>query len=292
MSGTDPFARLSLNQKTVERWSLREALEGCARAQIGSLGVWREKVAELGLEQSVRLLHELDLKVSSLCRGGFFPASDQRAFNANLDDNRRAIETAASLGAPVLVLVCGAASDHDLQRARSQIAQGIAELAPFAAQHGVRLGIEPLHPMSAADRSAVVTLEQANDLAEQHPVSQVGVVIDVYHVWWDPKVEAQIARAGERILGFHVNDWTVPLTDPLLGRSMMGDGVIELRRLRRAVDAAGYTGPIEVEIFNRALWEQSGDQVLDQLKQRYVQHVLEPVVQPGLEQPSLEQHGA
>lgn len=291
MAASDALIRLSLNQRTVDGWSLREALDGCARAQIPFIGVWRDKVEELGLETTVRLLRELDLKVSSLCRGGFFPASNQRAFRANLDDNRRAIETAASLGTPVLVLVCGAAPDHDLRRARLQIADGIAELAPFAAQHGVRLGIEPLHPMSVANRSAIVTLEQANDLAEQHPAAQVGVVIDVYHVWWDPKVQSQIARAGERILGFHVNDWIVPLTDSLLGRGMMGDGVIELRRLRRAVDAAGYTGPIEVEIFNQALWDQPGDQVVEQLKLRYTEHVLEPMVQTDLEHFNVKQRG-
>ena len=270
------YARLSLNQKTVDRWSLRETLEACARAEIPFVGLWREKVAETGLRESLRLLRELDLRISSLCRGGFFPASNQAAFEANLDDNRRAIELAAELGTNVLVLVCGAAPDRDIRRARAMIAEAIAMLAPFAAQHGVKLAIEPLHPISAADRSAIVTLEQANDLAEQFPPEQVGVTIDAYHVWWDPKVEAQIARAAQRILGFHISDWIVPLPDPLLGRGMIGDGVIELRRLRRAVDLAGYTGPIEVEIFNQNIWDQPGDQVLEQIKQRYLEHVLEP----------------
>lgn len=271
------FSRLSLNQKTVKRWTLRETLEGCARHGIPFVGLWRDRVSEAGLRKSVRLLRELDLHVSSLCRGGFFPASDPSEFKSNLDDNRRAIVEAAELGTDVLVLVCGSASDRDITRAREMIAEAIAELGPFAATHGVKLGIEPLHPMFAADRSAIVTLEQANDLAEQHPPEQVGVVIDAYHVWWDPKVEAQIARAGKRILGFHVDDWIVPIPDPLLGRGMMGDGVIELRRLRRAVDAAGYTGPIEVEIFNQTIWDKPGDQVLERMKKRYLEHVLEPI---------------
>ena len=176
------FSRLSLNQKTVNRWSLRETLEGCARAQIPFVGLWREKVAEIGLRESLRLLRELDLRISSLCRGGFFPASSQTAFEANLDDNRRAIELAAELGTNVLVLVCGAAPDRDIRRARAMIAEAIATLAPFAAQHGVKLAIEPLHPISAADRSAIVTLEQANDLAEQFPPKQIGVTIDAYHI--------------------------------------------------------------------------------------------------------------
>ena len=185
----------------------------------------------------------------------------------------------------MLVLVCGAAVDRDIEGARAMIAEAIGILAPFAGAHGVRLGIEPLHPISAADRSAIVTLKQANDLAEQFPAQQVGVVIDAYHVWWDPELEAEIARSGARILGFHVDDWLVPLPDPLLGRGMMGDGVIELRRLRRLVDAAGYTGPIEVEIFNQAIWDEPGDEVLEQMKKRYVEHVLEPIPHSKQEQP-------
>jgi sugar phosphate isomerase/epimerase len=270
------FSRLSLNQKTVKRWSLRETLEGCARHDIPFVGLWRDSIAEFGLSNTVRLLRELNLRVSSLCRGGFFPASDPSEFKTNLDDNRRAIVEATELGTDVLVLVCGSAPNRDIARAREMIAEAITELAPFAATYGVKLGIEPLHPMFAADRSAIVTLEQANDLAEKHPPERVGVVIDAYHVWWDPKVEAQIARAGKRILGFHVDDWIVPIPDPLLGRGMMGDGVIELRRLRRAVDLAGYSGPIEVEIFNQAIWDESGDQVLERMKKRYLEHVLEP----------------
>jgi len=280
-----PYSRLSLNQKTVNRWSMPEALEGCARAQIPYIGLWRDKVAEIGISAAVKRLHELELKVSSLCRGGFFPARTRAEFETHLGDNRRAIEEAAQLGTDVLVLVCGAAPDRDITGARAMIAEAIGILAPFAAQHGVKLGIEPLHPISAADRSAIVTLEQAVNLAEQFPLEQVGVVIDAFHVWWDPKVEGQIARAGPRILGFHVDDWLVPLPDPLLGRGMMGDGVIELRRLRRAVDAAGYTGPIEVEIFNGAIWDEPGDTVLERMKKRYLEHVLEPILESKQETP-------
>lgn len=158
------------------------------------------------------------------------------------------------------------------------VADGIAELIPFAAEHGVKLGIEPLHPMFAGDRSVIVSLGQANDLAESLGAEslgaqQVGVVIDVYHVWWDPQVYREIARAAPYTLGFHVNDWLAPPPDVLMGRGMMGDGVIELRRLRRAVDEAGYTGPIEVEIFNRDLWDLPGDEVLALTKARFAEHV-------------------
>ncbi len=270
------FARLSLNQITTQGWSMRQALEGCARAEIPFVGLWRQKIDQFGLSQTLRLVRELNLQVSSLCRGGFFPTSTQTAYSTNLDDNRRAIEMAAELGTNVLVLVCGAAPDKNLPQARAVIAQAIAELEPFAAQHHVRLGIEPLHPVFAADRSAIVTLEQANDLAMQHPPQSVGVVIDAYHVWWDPNIEREIARAGSRIIGFHIDDWLEPMPDQYLGRGMMGDGVIDLRRLRRAVDHAGYTGAIEVEIFNQTLWDEPGDQVLKRIKQSYIDHVLEP----------------
>jgi len=267
-------ARLSLNQATTQRWSVREAVEGCVRAGIPSIGLWREKVAAIGVRESARIVRDAGLRVSSLCRGGWFSAATADERRARLDDNRRALEEAATLGADVLVLVCGPAPDRDLAAARGYVAECIAELAPHAANCGVRLGIEPLHPMYAADRSVIVSLAGANRLARQFDPRQVGVVIDAYHVWWDPDIDARIAEAAGYILGFHVCDWLVPTPDMLLGRGMMGDGVIELRRLREAVDAAGYTGPIEVEIFNRALWELPGDELLQLMCQRFREHVV------------------
>ncbi len=267
------LARLSLNQMTTERWGVREAVEGCARAGIPAIGLWRHKVAETGLQESARLVRDAGLRVSSLCRGGMFPAATATERQARIDDNRRAIDEAAELGTDVLVLVCGAAPDRDIGAARTMVAEGIAELVPYARERGVRLGIEPLHPMFAADRSVIVTLGQANALAERFPAEQVGVVVDVYHVWWDPQVYAEIARAAPYTLGFHVNDWLVPLPDVLLGRGMMGDGVIELRRIRGAVDAAGYAGPIEVEIFNQTIWDAPGDETLATMCERYLAHV-------------------
>jgi sugar phosphate isomerase/epimerase len=202
-----------------------------------------------------------------------FPAADAAGRRARIDDNRRAIDEAAELGTDVLVLVCGPAPDRDIAAAREMVAEGIAAVAPYAQERGVRLAIEPLHPMFAADRSVIVTLAEALDLAERFPREQVGLVIDVYHVWWDPQLYQQIARASGRILGFHVNDWLAPPPEHLNGRGMMGDGAIELRRMRAAVDAAGYDGPIEVEIFNRALWDMPGDELLALMCQRYLSHV-------------------
>ncbi|HSH82932.1 MAG TPA: sugar phosphate isomerase/epimerase family protein [Herpetosiphonaceae bacterium] len=267
------LARLSLNQATTQHWHVRQAVDGCARAGIPAIGLWRQKVAETGLTQSARIVRDAGLQVSSLCRGGFFPAATASERAARIDDNRRAVDEAAELGTDVLVLVCGPAADRDIQAARGIVRDGIAQLAPYAGERGVKLAIEPLHPMFAADRSVIVTLAQTLDIAEQFDREQVGVAIDVYHVWWDPDVYVQIRRAGDRILGFHVNDWIVPLPDLLNGRGMMGDGVIELRRLRTAVDAAGYAGPIEVEIFNQALWNMPGDELLALMCERYLAHV-------------------
>ena len=254
---------------TTERWSVRQAVEGCARAGIPMIGLWRNKVAETGLRESARIVRDAGLRVSSLCRGGMFPAATDDERQRRIDDNRRAIDEAAELGTDVLVLVCGPAPDRDIDAAREMVRDGIAALLPYAQERGIRIGIEPLHPMFAADRSVIVTLSQAVSLAQQFPAEQVGVIVDVYHVWWDPEVYTQIERAASRILGFHVNDWIVPTPDLLLGRGMIGDGVIEIRRLRKAVDATGYSGPIEVEIFNQAIWDTPGDTILAQITERY-----------------------
>ena len=264
--------RLSLNQITVNQWSLEEAIEGCSRASIGWIGLWRHKVQEVGLDKAARMVRDSDMKVSSYCRGGFFPALEHEVA-ARHDDNRRAVDEAAELGTDVLVLVCGPSIDKDIELARRMVVDGIADLVPHARAAGVRLGIESLHPMFAADRSVVVTLGQANDIASHFSSADVGVIIDVYHVWWDPSLYDEIERAAGRILGFHVSDWTVPTDEFLAGRGLMGDGVIELGRIRAAVESTGYRGPIEVEILNRGLWGRSGDEVLGAVVSRFPVHV-------------------
>ncbi len=266
--------RLSLNQVTIPGWSVGEAVDGCARHGIRYVGLWRDRVAEFGTEASARVARDAGVGVSSLCRGGWFPAATAAGRRASIEDNRRAIEEARALGTATLVLVCGPAPDRDLDGARCMVEDAVLELAPYAAECGVRLAIEPLHPMFAADRSVIATLAQAAAIAERCPPDRVGVLIDAYHVWWDPAVYAEIAHAGPRIFGFHISDWVVPLPDVLFGRGMMGDGVIELRRLKRAVDAAGYAGPIEVEIFNRAINAMPGDDALALVKARYLAHLV------------------
>lgn len=266
------ISRLSLNQITLNRATLKECAEACARRGIQWIAPWRNRVQEIGVAESARILSGNGLRVSSLCRGGFFPAAAAER-QARIDDNLRAIDEAAELGAECLVLVCGAAPDRDIQSARRMVADGVAALVPHARARGVRLGVEPLHPMFAADRCVIVTLGEALDLALLFDEAEVGVVVDVFHVWWDPCLYAQLQSASGRILGYHVSDWVVPLPDIPWGRGMMGDGVIELRRIRQAVEKSGWHGPIEVEIMNQAVWDRPIDSVLDETIQRYLTHV-------------------
>lgn len=262
--------RLSLNQMTVNQWNVREAVEGCARHKVPEIALWRHKIAESSLAEAARLVRDNGLRVSSLCRGGMFPAATAAERQASIDDNKRAIDEARELGTATLVLVCGPAPDRDLDAARGMVRDGIAAIVDYADAAGVQLGIEPLHPMFAGDRSVIVSLSEAIDLAATFGGNRVGVVIDVYHVWWAADLYAQIQRAKGRIMAFHVNDWIVPPPDHLKGRGMMGDGTIEIRRIRKAVDDAGYAGPIEVEIFNQALWDSPGDHVMKQMVDRYL----------------------
>ncbi|MBO0995783.1 sugar phosphate isomerase/epimerase family protein [Bacillus sp. SD088] len=273
MSTLQNIERLSLNQITTDPWSLQEAVEGCARAEVPWIALWRHKIEEIGLKQSKRIIQDAGINVSSICRGGMFPAATKEERQKRIEDNRRAVDEAAELGADVLVLVCGPAPDKDLISARKMVAEGIEQLVPYAKERGVKLGIEALHPMYAAERSVIVSLEHANDLAEKYSPDEVGVIVDVFHVWWDPALFQQISRAKGRILGYHVSDWLVPVPDLLMGRGMMGDGVIDFKPIRLAVEEAGYTGPIEVEIFNQKIWDQPGDEVLALMKERYLEYV-------------------
>ncbi|QMU71359.1 sugar phosphate isomerase/epimerase [Streptacidiphilus sp. P02-A3a] len=273
MTGAPGLERLSLNTATTKRWSLAEAVAGCVAAGVPGIGLWRDRVAEAGAERAARLVRDAGLTVTSLCRGGFFTAPDAAGRAAALEDNRRAVEEAATVGTDTLILVCGGLPEgsNDLPGARRMVVDGIAALLPHARQHGVRLAIEPLHPMFCADRAVVSTLGQALDIAEESADDDaVGVVVDAYHVWWDPQLDRQIARAGSRIASFQVCDWVLPLpADVLLGRGHVGDGRIDLPRLADAVHAAGYRGFTEVEIFNQEIWDTPGEQTLSELTARH-----------------------
>ena len=263
-------ALLSINSMTVKPWSLEQLVEGCARAGISAISPWRDIVQACGAERAGKLIRAHGMTVTGLCRGGMFPSADEAGRRAALDDNRRAVDEAAAIGAQCLILVVGGLpqGSRDLAGARGQVRDGLAALLPYARQAGVPLAIEPLHPMFAADRACVNTLAHANDLCEELGAG-AGVAVDTYHVWWDPELAREIARAGRSILAYHVNDWLVPTTDLLLDRGMMGDGVIDLPLIRSWVESAGYAGFQEVEIFSELdWWQRDPDEVLATCKDR------------------------
>jgi sugar phosphate isomerase/epimerase len=267
-------AGLSINLATVrQQWNLREAVEACVRHGIKAIDPWRDQVAAIGLDESARVIKDHGMRVTGYCRGGMFPAADAVGRAAAIDDNKRAIDEAAALGAECLVLVVGGLppGSRDLLGAREMVAEGLAAILPHARTRNMPLAIEPLHPMYAADRACVNTLGQTLDLCDTLGEG-VGAAIDVYHVWWDPELDAQIARAGAagQILAYHICDWLVPTRDLLLDRGMMGDGVIDLKRIHALVRQAGYIGLQEVEIFSAEnWWKRPGDEVLRTCIERF-----------------------
>lgn len=273
---------LSINTATVRRqWRLDRIIDACAARGIPAIAPWRDQVAEVGLTQVASQLRSHGMQLSGYCRGGFFPASDKAGRQRALDDNRRAVDEALTLAAPALVLVVGslpgalegAPQYRDIVRARDEVCDGIAATLDYARSVGMPLAIEPLHPMQAADRACINTLEHALDLCDELDpdlTGDLGVAVDIYHTWWDPKVHQQIRRAGtRRLLGYHVCDWLTPTRDLVNDRGMMGDGVAALRPIRQSMEAAGYAGYCEVEIFSEAWWSRPGDEVLDTCVQRY-----------------------
>ena len=267
---------LSINTATVRKqWPLDRIIEECARRDIRAISPWRDQVAAVGIDKIEQALRATGIRLSGYCRGGFFPAADAAGLRAALDDNRRAIDEARQLEAPCLVLVVGSLPGaltgspayHDIARARNEVHDGIAASLEYARQVGMPLAIEPLHPMQAAERACINTLEQALDLCDELDPGQtgmLGVAADLYHIWWDPKLQSQIERAGaKRLLAYHVCDWLTPTRDLLNDRGMMGDGVIELKKCRQWMEHAGYQGFAEVEIFSEHWWSQPGEVVLD-----------------------------
>jgi sugar phosphate isomerase/epimerase len=278
MAATAPNpALLSLNTATTrKRWDLAQAIEGCARHGIRAIAPWRDLLHAMGVDAAARALRTHGLTVTGLCRGGLFAAVDAPGRQAAIDDNRRAIDEAHALGAQCLVLIAGGLprGSKDIAAARMQVEEGIAAILPYARAAGVPLAIEPLHPMYAADRACINTLNQALDVCDALDPSReggLGVAVDVYHVWWDPQLEAAIARAGKaRVYAFHICDWLVPTRDLLNDRGMMGDGVIDIARIRGWVERAGYTGFHEVEIFSELdWWQRDPDEVLAVCKERH-----------------------
>ena len=274
------LSRLSLNQRTTASWSLPEAIQGCRDAGLGAIGIWREQLADVGLDEACRLVAESGLRVSSLCRGGFFTTADAAEAEAAAASNREAIDETAGLNAATLVLVAGGLppGDRDLEAARDRATRAIERLVPYAHERGVALGIEPMNPIYAADRGVFSTLAQALAIAERFDAADVGVVVDTFHLWWEPGIADQLQRAGQRIVSYQICDWITPLpADTLLARGMMGDGHIDFPTFTRSVASAGFRGDIEVEIFNADLWAAPPASVVETMTDRYLQ-----LVQPYL----------
>ncbi len=268
------LSRLCIHTITTKPWSLGECIDNYTAAGVPAITVWRQALAPQGAKESGRMLRESGLRVTSLCRGGFFPADSQAKRQEAIDDNLRAIEEAAEIGAPLIVLVCGADPAKPLAESRREIADGIVAVADAAKAAGVRLGIEPLHPMYADTRSAVNTMGQANDMAERIAHSHVGVTADVYHLWWDPSLEAEIRRCGSagKLFSFHVCDWRFPVRDILNDRGLMGDGCIDVPRIRGWAEESGFDGDIEVEIFSDKYWSLDQGEWLSKIKAAYLKY--------------------
>ncbi len=261
-----------MNQATVPRWSTTELLEGCARAGYGGVGLWRHRLEGEDLTLLARHAARCDLQVSSLCRGGFFLAPDPVDQARRTADNRRAVDEAAEIGAAALVLVCGPAPDRDLRSARLAVTEAVTDLAAYAGDAGVALAVEPMNPLYCADRSVVVTLDQALAVAEvaaRNGGGTVGVVLDSYHLWWDPRLEDLARDAAGHVLAVQLADWVIPLTDMLNGRGMPGEGAIDFPAFQDVVASTGYAGLDEVEVFNPAVWDRGPAEVLEAAAQWY-----------------------
>jgi sugar phosphate isomerase/epimerase len=269
----DNLSRLAIHTMTTKPWDLPTACGKYAAAGVPGVGLWREWLKGRPLAESKQMLDDHGLKAVSLVRSGFFPHLDAAGKQAAYDDNIRALDEAAAVGAPQVVLVCGAKPELSLPENRRHITGGIASLVDHASQVGVKLSIEPLHPMYADCRSAVNTIGQCNDIIDQTGEAWVGIAADVYHIWWDPRLEQEIERAGSRIIAFHVCDWMTPTRDFLTDRGLMGEGCIDNRGIRQIVERTGFDGPIEVEVFSTRHWAGDQDEYLAKIIKAYKAHV-------------------
>ncbi|PTY08422.1 sugar phosphate isomerase/epimerase [Opitutaceae bacterium EW11] len=268
------YSRLCIHTITTKPWSLEEAVTRYSAAGVRGITVWRQALEGRDVVAAGQRIRDHGLSIVSLCRGGFFAAATKKSRSRAIDENRQCIDEAVLLGAPLIVLVCGATPSQSLAESRRQIAEAIAALAPYAAAANVRLAIEPLHPMYAADRSAVNTLSQARAICREVGSPAVGIAVDAYHVWWDDRLEQEIAACGRenRLFAFHVCDWLTPTADLLNDRGLMGEGCIPLRQIRGWVEDAGFRGFNEVEIFSDRLWKTDQGRFLEAIKAAYLAH--------------------
>jgi len=268
------LSKLCIHTITTKPWSIEEAAKNFAAAGVKGITVWRDVLEGRNIKETGQLFRDNDLTIVSLCRGGFFPSKDASKRRTAIDDNKRAIGEAAALGTSMIVLVCGADPYQSLEDSRKQIRDGIATILPDAQAAGIKLAIEPLHPMYADSRSAINTLAQANEMAEELNSPWVGVAVDVYHLWWDPMLKSEIQRCGENghIMAFHICDWKVPTTNLLLDRGIMGEGCIPVKKIRSWVEATGFNGFNEVEIFSTAYWKEDQSDYLQKIIDAYKEH--------------------
>lgn len=266
------LSKLCVHTLTTKPWGIEECIRNYSDTGINGITIWRNVLENKNLREIRTMLSDHGMNVVSLCRGGFFPSTDAEKRELAIEDNKLAVEQAAGVGAPLIVLVCGADGHQSLEKSREQIAEGILRILPMAAGAGIKLAIEPLHPMYAGDRSAVNTMKQANDMAEMINSEWVGVAVDVYHVWWDDTLHSEIQRCSENhnLLAFHVCDWNVPTVDFLNDRGLMGEGCINIPEIRGWVEESGFNGHIEVEIFSNRFWASDQKQYLERIKQAYL----------------------
>jgi len=268
------LSQLCVHTITMKPWPIEKAAREFSEAGIGGITVWRDALTGRNIRETGTMLRELNLEIVSLCRGGFFSADTVAGRQKAIDDNLHAIDEAFDLGAPLVVLVCGATPGQALSESRKQIQEGITACLEHAAAAKIKLAIEPLHPMYAGDRSAINTLEQANNMAEAIHSPWVGVALDVYHLWWDPNLETQIKRCGQNgnLSAFHICDWKTPTTDMLNDRGLMGEGCIDIKQIRTWVEESGFNGYYEAEIFSNVYWNEDQDAFLQKIKQAYLKY--------------------
>jgi len=268
------LSKLCIHTVTTKPWRIEEAADNFARAGVAGMSVWRDALEGRNIKKTGQMLRDHGLGIASYVRGGFFPAKDEKVRRAAIDDNKKMIDEAVELGAPLIVLVCGADPGQSLAESRKQIHDGIAAILPHASKCGIKLGIEPLHPMYADNRSAIVTLKQTNDMAEALDAEHLGVVVDVYHLWWDPELEKEIRRCGNNgnLFAFHICDWKTPTEDLLLDRGLMGEGCINIRQIRGWVESAGFSGFNEVEIFSNKYWAMDQNAFVQMIIDAYLKY--------------------
>lgn len=274
-SGSKRLARCAIHTMTNKPWSLRQCIEHYAAAQVRGISVWRNVLEPIGTDEARRMLRDAGMRVPALVRGGFFPHPEPARRQAAIDENKRAIDEAHAIGAEMVVLVVGAVPGMPLAEARRQVAEGIAEVLDHARERAVKLAVEPLHPMYAADKSCINRMAEAREVCEQVGDPLVGIAVDVYHVWWDPDLEREIALAGEqsRLFGFHVCDWRVNTRHLMTDRGLMGEGCIDIKTIRAWMENAGFDGFNEVEIFSEAYWAMDQADYVKQITQAYLEHV-------------------